>query len=123
MDNTETNHNPDSAAEDMVPSVTTALPSDAASPELRQSLPTSRKLRAIRRFLNGFGITLALSWVAMYCLEALNDNPIGWSHCRSGFADWNHRREEVKQAFVTSWDAYAQNAWGKWHCSTLRPHS
>ncbi|KAH8903551.1 glycoside hydrolase family 47 protein [Coniochaeta sp. PMI_546] len=49
----------------------------------------------------------------MHCLEALNDNPIGWSHYRSGLADWNHRREEVKQAFVTSWDAYAQNAWGE----------
>ncbi|KAF3387458.1 Mannosyl-oligosaccharide 1,2-alpha-mannosidase [Penicillium rolfsii] len=26
---------------------------------------------------------------------------------------WNSRREEVKDAFVTSWDAYAKYAWGK----------
>ncbi|KAF6825682.1 Mannosyl-oligosaccharide 1,2-alpha-mannosidase 1 [Colletotrichum plurivorum] len=27
--------------------------------------------------------------------------------------DWNARREEVRDAFVTSWDAYAKYAWGK----------
>lgn len=26
---------------------------------------------------------------------------------------WDGHREEVKDAFVTSWDAYAQYAWGK----------
>lgn len=26
---------------------------------------------------------------------------------------WNSQREEVKDAFVTSWDAYAKYAWGK----------
>lgn len=26
--------------------------------------------------------------------------------------DWNDRRDEVKEAFVSSWDAYAAHAWG-----------
>jgi mannosyl-oligosaccharide alpha-1,2-mannosidase len=26
--------------------------------------------------------------------------------------DWDARREEVKEAFVTSWDAYSKYAWG-----------
>lgn len=26
---------------------------------------------------------------------------------------WNDAREEVKRAFVVSWDAYAEHAWGK----------
>jgi len=26
--------------------------------------------------------------------------------------DWDTRREEVKEAFVTSWDAYSKNVWG-----------
>ena len=26
--------------------------------------------------------------------------------------DWDTRREEVKEAFVTSWDAYSRYAWG-----------
>ncbi|PMD22249.1 glycoside hydrolase family 47 protein [Hyaloscypha hepaticicola] len=27
--------------------------------------------------------------------------------------DWDARREEVKEAFITSWDAYSKNAWGQ----------
>jgi hypothetical protein len=30
----------------------------------------------------------------------------------SRVVDWDTRREEVKQAFVTSWDAYSRYAWG-----------
>lgn len=26
--------------------------------------------------------------------------------------DWNARRSEVRDAFVDSWDAYAEHAWG-----------
>ncbi|TEA13808.1 Mannosyl-oligosaccharide 1,2-alpha-mannosidase [Colletotrichum sidae] len=31
---------------------------------------------------------------------------------RSRFADWDERRENVKDAFMTSWDAYSKYAWG-----------
>lgn len=27
-------------------------------------------------------------------------------------ADWDKRREKVKEAFVPSWDAYSKYAWG-----------
>jgi hypothetical protein len=32
----------------------------------------------------------------------------------SGRIDWEVRREKVRDAFVVSWDAYAQYGWGKW---------
>jgi hypothetical protein len=113
MDSIEADEGPHSAPEEKMASANTAVDVDAISCGPRQSLLTRPRLRLVRRFLNGFGITLALSWVVMHCLEALNDDPVGLSHYTSGFIDWNHRREEVKQAFVTSWDAYAQHAWGK----------
>ena len=31
--------------------------------------------------------------------------------------DWEERRERVRDAFVVSWDAYEQDAWGE--CSSL----
>lgn len=86
---------------------------DVPLPKLQQSLRARPWLRLFRRFLNGFGITLALAWAVMHGLEALSDNPIGVSHYGSRLVNWNHRRDEVKKAFVTSWDAYAQNAWGR----------
>jgi mannosyl-oligosaccharide alpha-1,2-mannosidase len=44
--------------------------------------------------------------------EPLVDNPIGISHYGSKLVNWESRRQQVKQAFVTSWDAYTQHAWG-----------
>lgn len=41
------------------------------------------------------------------------DNPIGFSHYGAPLVDWDARREEVKEAFVTSWEAYSQHAWGE----------
>jgi hypothetical protein len=41
------------------------------------------------------------------------DTPIGFSHYGASYVDWDARREEVKDAFVTSWEAYSQYAWGK----------
>jgi hypothetical protein len=38
--------------------------------------------------------------------HGLNINPL------TKDVDWDARREEVKEAFVTSWDAYSKNAWG-----------
>lgn len=42
----------------------------------------------------------------------LIDNPIGFSHHGAGFVDWSFRRERVKDAFTTSWDAYTKVAFG-----------
>ena len=39
---------------------------------------------------------------------------LGWlSRGRREKADWNARREKVKEAFTLSWDAYGRHAWGK----------
>lgn len=118
MDDSRADKGHDTAPERKMASAAAAPDDITASPGLQQRLLTKRSLTKVRRFLNGFGITLAISWAAMYCLEAvkeiLNDNPIGLSHYSSGLVDWTHRQQEVKQAFVTSWNAYAQHAWGKW---------
>lgn len=37
----------------------------------------------------------------------------GLGHYTSIAVDWNERKEEVKEAFVSSWDAYSEHAWGK----------
>ena len=36
----------------------------------------------------------------------------GWPKKEPEVADWNARRERVKEAFTLSWDAYDQHAWG-----------
>lgn len=37
----------------------------------------------------------------------------GLDHYASRAVDWNDRREEVKEAFISSWDAYSEHAWGQ----------
>lgn len=36
----------------------------------------------------------------------------GLGHYTSRPVDWNGRRDEVKEAFISSWDAYSEHAWG-----------
>ncbi|KAL2012564.1 hypothetical protein VTN00DRAFT_89 [Thermoascus crustaceus] len=43
----------------------------------------------------------------------LNGSPDQLSRYRSRAVDWDDRREKVKEAFVTSWDAYSKYAWGQ----------
>lgn len=42
----------------------------------------------------------------------LDGSPVELSRYRSRAVDWDDRREKVKEAFVTSWDAYSKYAWG-----------
>lgn len=60
---------------------------------------------------------------ALYWLELLphreskillgTENSSGWNWLKTTKAtDWDGRREEVKAAFVKSWDAYDRHAWG-----------
>ncbi|KAI1147041.1 glycoside hydrolase family 47 protein [Nemania diffusa] len=39
-------------------------------------------------------------------------DPIGFYHHIGNYVNWDARREQVKIAFITSWDAYLGNAWG-----------
>ncbi len=55
-------------------------------------------------------LILALSF-ALPLFKWMNDDPIGLSHTGS-WVNWDTRREKVKSAFTTSWDAYFANAWG-----------
>ncbi|KAI1303826.1 glycoside hydrolase family 47 protein [Xylaria venustula] len=66
-------------------------------------LTPSFKLPAALILALSFGLAL-LTWT--------NDNPIGFAHHAGRWTNWNSRREKVKSAFVTSWDAYYANAWG-----------
>jgi hypothetical protein len=57
-------------------------------------------------------------------LGSTADNPIGLSHYAAPFFDWDARRGEIKEAFVTSWQADPRYACGKftllalqWQCS------
>ncbi|KAI8266526.1 Mannosyl-oligosaccharide 1,2-alpha-mannosidase [Colletotrichum sp. SAR11_239] len=50
----------------------------------------------------------------MFVASYFSDHALGYSQFspHSQFADWDARREEVKEAFVISWDAYKKHAWG-----------
>lgn len=56
-------------------------------------------------------LILALSFI-LALFRWANDDPIGLYHHVGSYVNWDARREEVKSAFITSWDAYFNNAWG-----------
>ncbi|TQN65186.1 Mannosyl-oligosaccharide 1,2-alpha-mannosidase, partial [Colletotrichum shisoi] len=68
----------------------------------------SRRIRSIVIMLSLTG--LAVVFLAGY----LSDNAFGHTHYapQSQFVDWDVRREEVKESFTTSWNAYKKYAWG-----------
>jgi mannosyl-oligosaccharide alpha-1,2-mannosidase len=56
---------------------------------------------------------------AVLCIAAL-----GWSFWQrkiAGAVDWDERRGEVKDAFLQSWTAYSEYAWGRYfiQCAPL----
>lgn len=60
-------------------------------------------------------IMLSLIGLAVILLAGyLSDNALGHTHYapQSQFVDWDERREEVKESFMTSWNAYKKYAWG-----------
>ncbi|KAJ8132583.1 hypothetical protein O1611_g1038 [Lasiodiplodia mahajangana] len=57
-------------------------------------------------------LILTLSFFIAFLVRWTNDDPIGISHHVGNYVNWDTRREKVKSAFVTSWDAYCANAWG-----------
>ncbi|KAF2084081.1 glycoside hydrolase family 47 protein [Saccharata proteae CBS 121410] len=50
-------------------------------------------------------VVLVLPWLSTVLLRFTDRSPSA--------TNWEARREEVKDAFVESWDAYARHAWGK----------
>jgi endoplasmic reticulum Man9GlcNAc2 1,2-alpha-mannosidase len=51
---------------------------------------------------------LALSWI-LWWYGFRN----GEGRYSSSPEDWDDRREKVKEAFISSWDAYSKYAWGQ----------
>ncbi|OAX80881.1 hypothetical protein ACJ72_04783 [Emergomyces africanus] len=43
----------------------------------------------------------------------IKDSPYGLRQYKWKSSNWDHRREKVKDAFVSSWDAYRKYAWGQ----------
>lgn len=63
--------------------------------------------------LGAFLFLLLPSIILATGINWVQDDGIGFSHHLSPFVDWEHRREAVRNAFVVSWDAYSQHAWGR----------
>ncbi|KAB5582980.1 mannosyl-oligosaccharide 1,2-alpha-mannosidase [Coniochaeta sp. 2T2.1] len=80
----------------------------------RRSPQTATKSRwTVRHAISGVCLAISGSWVVYETLPLLKDDPIGYGHYGASFVNWDARRDQVKQAFVTSWDAYSAHAWGQ----------
>ncbi|KAK8055336.1 glycoside hydrolase, partial [Apiospora rasikravindrae] len=67
-----------------------------------------------RRVRKSLGLLGFFATLLFYTFRWAMDNALGFSHYKpSALVDWDCRREEVKQAFVTSWEGYVKDAWGK----------
>lgn len=67
-----------------------------------------RPRRRKRIIAGGILIVLALLYWLGYFGKGFDSFRIGGRRK----IDWNARREQVKEAFISSWDAYDQYAWG-----------
>ncbi|KAK8088164.1 glycoside hydrolase [Apiospora hydei] len=79
---------------------------------------SASRWRRVRKALSLLGFIATL---VFYISRWARDNALGFSHYKpSALVDWDYRREAVKQAFVTSWEGYVKDAWGK---DVYRPRS
>lgn len=71
-----------------------------------------------RRIRNVIIMLCFIGLASMFVASYFSDHALGYSQFspHSQFADWDARREEVKEAFVISWDAYKKHAWGEFCC-------
>lgn len=98
----------------------------------REQRPAQQKNRSDRRWY----ICLRQSWGLIPLCTGLAALAVGWYLPMSHFEGpletsldffrsidkdsyWKSHQEEVKEAFITSWDAYAKHAWGQF---SLRLH-
>ncbi|KAI1498313.1 glycoside hydrolase family 47 protein [Biscogniauxia marginata] len=59
-----------------------------------------------------FGAVCLILAVAWGIIGWARDDPVGTYSFQPYSVDWDQRKEEVKNAFITSWDAYCSFAWG-----------
>ncbi|KAI5918706.1 glycoside hydrolase family 47 protein [Camillea tinctor] len=74
----------------------------------RQSL-SLRVSRSVLHAGGAFALLLASIWGV---IQWKRDDPIQTYSVLSPSPDWNKRKQEVKNTFITSWDAYCSYAWG-----------
>lgn len=67
-----------------------------------------------RRIRNVIIMLCFIGLASMFVASYFSDHALGYSQFspHSQSADWDGRREEVKEAFVVNWDAYKKHAWG-----------
>jgi mannosyl-oligosaccharide alpha-1,2-mannosidase len=83
--------------------------SNSSSPQRRSV--ASRVPSPVRYGVATLAATAALGW-GLGCWH--ENDAVGVTQWYGApWADWDARREEVKGAFVTSWEAYSQYAWGE----------
>ena len=89
-----------------------------------------RQTPLLRRKRIWLGVIFSLV-IVLYCMRMFSSpkkSPAGaknkaittwsWLKFSSGsVANWDDRREKVKDAFILSWDSYEKYAWGMWQLS------
>lgn len=84
------------------------------SSQSRTRRNTSRLPKASKILPLGALLLFLLLWIILGTVTHwIQDNGVGFSHHVAPFVDWEQRREAIRNAFVTSWDAYSQHAWGR----------
>lgn len=68
---------------------------------------------ALKSLVTGFLALAATWWLRFLSFETTLETALDFFRPIEKDSYWDAHREEVKDAFVTSWDAYAQYAWGK----------
>lgn len=82
---------------------------------IKASRRYQRKLSASFKAIHRKAVVIIVPLIAYLCIFswAKLDRLLGLSTYKAWMpVDWNARREEVKQAFVSSWDAYEKYAFG-----------
>lgn len=79
-----------------------------------------RRVSTMKSMIRMLSFTAAILALAWFIHNLLEDNPIGLGHYGTRFVDWDNRRKQVKNAFTTSWDAYAKVAFGLSACHLHR---
>lgn len=66
-----------------------------------------------RRALSVVGVILLGTSLVFWFFGNLSPSRLKWRWSSTSAEEWEDRREQVKDAFVSSWDAYTKYAWGE----------
>ncbi|KAJ3574876.1 hypothetical protein NPX13_g4221 [Xylaria arbuscula] len=83
-----------------------------AKATVRRASPHSRAPSFLKPLLGLRSILVLVLSFMILLFRWTRDDPIGLYHHVGNYVNWDARREQVKSAFITSWDAYSANAWG-----------